>query len=125
MIQIFTYVFFKTQTPVSTLILPYINSGGSGTSGAGYLDYCDVDSDGDIDVVVVLEDIDSVYWLENGNGLGSSWTSHLLSQDEDGACFVVCGDVDGDGDMDITIAAKFATEVCVLLMLEDERTSSY
>jgi hypothetical protein len=92
-------------------MMSYSNTGGSGTSGAGYLAYCDIDGDGDNDVVVVLEGIDSVYWLENSKGDGSKWTSHLLSSDEDGVCFVVCGDVDDDGDMDVVIAAKFASEV--------------
>ncbi len=70
------------------------------------LDVADMDSDGDVDIVVGEHNIRHpsrarLFILENEDGEGNRWTRHLVySGDEhhDGAHVV---DIDGDGDLDI------------------------
>ena len=70
------------------------------------LDVADMDEDGDIDVVVGehnLNDPASARLLifENADGVGGSWTEHVVytgDEHHDGAQVV---DIDGDGDLDI------------------------
>ena len=70
------------------------------------LDVADMDSDGDLDVVVGEHNLASpssarLWIFENVDGLGLNWTSHLVytgDEHHDGAQVV---DIDGDGDLDI------------------------
>jgi len=70
----------------------------------------DVDGDGDIDVVFANAGDNSVRWFENDGGIGNLWVSHMVSDDEDGACFLAAADGDEDGDIDLVVMAPFAAQ---------------
>ncbi len=70
-------------------------------AGFGAAVVCDLDGDGDNDLIHGLGDIynDHLYWFEN-DGSGTVWESHYLSphsMSDD----LICSDLDGDGDQDI------------------------
>jgi hypothetical protein len=71
------------------------------------LDACDVDGDGDTDVIGT--GYDEVLWWENQNGAGTSWETHFMDEDFLGAHDVSGADLDGDGDNDV-ITCSFNTE---------------
>jgi hypothetical protein len=70
------------------------------------LDVADMDSDGDLDIIVGEHNLDNpssakLYIFENADGKGLSWNQHLLytgDEHHDGAQMV---DIDNDGDLDI------------------------
>ena len=66
----------------------------------------DLDGDGDLDVVSVSEQDDLVAWSENTDGIGSSWTAHVVTASLDAPHCVQVGDLDGDGDADLTVVSK-------------------
>lgn len=64
----------------------------------------DLDGDGDNDIVATsttVEPAGQVIWIENLDGLGTSWQKHPLDNDLVGANSVCIADLDGDGDMDV------------------------
>ena len=75
---------------------------------------CDVDRDGWMDIVMVSQQGDAVYWLKNENGPGSAtfsapfkpFTVHLLKSLK-GPTSVRCYDIDGDQDPDIFVNSYF------------------
>ena len=98
------------------------NEGGDGSTwtlhlidgnfdGAFTVHAADVDGDGDVDVLGSAETADDVTWWENEGGDGSTWITHLIDGNFDGAFCVYSADVDGDGDMDVLGAALNADDV--------------
>jgi flagellar hook assembly protein FlgD len=66
----------------------------------------DVDGDGDLDVVGAANLGDKIWWWENANGSGTSWTRHRVGAGFDGAHEVSAADIDGDGDLDFLAVAE-------------------
>lgn len=70
------------------------------------LDVADIDSDGDLDVVVGEHNLDNpsnakLFVYENADGIGSNWYKHVVyigDEHHDGTQLV---DIDNDGDLDI------------------------
>jgi len=68
---------------------------------------CDMDKDGDNDIVMIENEITggALWWLENVNGDGSEWVRHDIMKPANpirGALHTLwVGDLDGDGDFDI------------------------
>jgi len=66
----------------------------------------DIDNDGDLDVVSGHGD-NSLYWHDNTNGDGTSWTNNQISADIGGKPgkfhSIVLVDIDNDGDLDIVV----------------------
>jgi hypothetical protein len=66
---------------------------------------CDVDQDGDNDVLGASYFGDDITLWENTDGVGSIWYEHTIDGSFDGARDVATADMDGDGDPDILGAA--------------------
>ena len=71
-----------------------------------YVHLADVDSDGDMDIIVTSQNDDQIRWIENNNGNASSWTARDISSQPDAPQGVFAADIDGDGDIDIVSASK-------------------
>ena len=71
----------------------------------------DLDGDGDLDAVTASDTDDSVAWLENDGQTPPAFTYRLISGAVDGANDVAAHDLDGDGDLDIVVAARIGDEV--------------
>ena len=63
----------------------------------------DIDGDKDLDIVGSSSEgsADSIYWLENLNGLGTDWGVHLVEANLTNPFFLIGADIDGDLDNDI------------------------
>jgi hypothetical protein len=83
---------------------------------------CDMDRDGDLDVLAVAYYGDEDYspshnrngryaWFENVNGDASAWAQHLAGEMFWGAVDVDAGDLDGDGDIDLVGASQLTDGV--------------
>jgi len=76
-----------------------------GISGADAVLLADLDLDSDLDIVVAGRDANDVLWIENENGSGSVWSTHVIDSNFDGATSVALADFDGDGDPDVVSSA--------------------
>ena len=93
----------------------YENSDGSGTTWiehsvaegfalARTAEACDLDGDGDGDVLGtggISKASGTVCWWENTDGSGLSWTLHIIEDEFLGPYTVLHSDLDGDGDQDV------------------------
>ena len=83
----------------------------SGWNGTFFMDGCDVDADGDLDLVVTAINANDVGWLENdGTPTDGTWTRRLLVGNFTQATDAACVDLDADGDVDVATTG-FAGEV--------------
>jgi len=80
-------------------------------NGAYAVTTADLDADGDVDVIAAAQVSDDVTWFENVNGIGTSWITHTVDGLVDGARAVQAGDLDGDGDLDISAGAFIQNQV--------------
>ena len=69
----------------------------------------DVDSDGNLDILIALFVGNEVRWYEN-DGLGN-FTEYLITSEADGPRSVYAFDVDSDGDMDVLSTSMRDDEV--------------
>ena len=61
----------------------------------------DVDGDGDMDILNLLDGESAIYWWENLMGDGSGWQKGTVATDFLGAYDVAVVDMDKDGDLDV------------------------
>ena len=89
----------------------YIDDNGSGTPD--YALICDLDQDGDQDLLVSLFSDSKVMFYENTNPVGtfSSGRALVFDRVNGGADFFSVGDMDGDYDLDIIVAYQTTDEV--------------
>ena len=98
------------------------NTDGLGTSwtehtvdgnfdGAYSVYSADIDGDGNMDVLGAAFAAGEITWWENTDGLGTSWTEHIIDGDFTDARSVYSQDIDGDGDMDVLGAAYIDDDI--------------
>jgi hypothetical protein len=78
-----------------------ITSAADGAHGVAAADF---DGDGDIDIVAASYIGGTITWHENLNGLATSWSTHTIATGASAVNWVVAGDLDGDGDLDVIAA---------------------
>ncbi len=73
------------------------------------INMADMDLDGDMDVIsgTYSDEIDGMSWWENIDGSGDNWVQHVMNTGYSGASDIEPGDFDGDGDIDIAVAAGY------------------
>ncbi|MBN1434238.1 T9SS type A sorting domain-containing protein [Candidatus Fermentibacterales bacterium] len=110
------------------------NADGSGTSwtehsiDSGYgttinVILADIDGDEDNDVVAGSYSLQRVYWWENTDGSGGSWTVHLMDLLQDPAKSIEAADIDGDDDTDVLLAC-YDNQGFVLWLENDDGAGS-
>jgi len=82
-------------------------AGGTGREIA----LADMDGDGDMDIVDTSGSSDTVKWYENDGSPNPSFKEISIDTDSNGAQDVHVDDIDGDGDVDIIVAAQDAGTV--------------
>lgn len=88
----------------SAVELPLTKHTVSGVvNGARCVRAADLDSDGDLDLLVAAVADNEFLWIENTSGDGSTWVSHTIQSDmwTEGANSIGTADIDGDGDLDV------------------------
>ncbi|MDP6261486.1 MAG: VCBS repeat-containing protein, partial [Candidatus Marinimicrobia bacterium] len=81
-------------------------------NGAWSVYATDMDGDGDVDIVGAAINDDHISWWENdGTPDNSNWTEWNVDSYFNGANSVYATDMDGDGDVDIVGAARYAHDI--------------
>lgn len=112
------------------------NDSGDGTSWARYdvatdvpglfsLTTVDLDLDGYVDILAQSTDelSKSVIWWANADGLGKSWTEHVIKSGLPGVRFSRIADLDGDDDKDV-IAVAFRQNTRKVLWYENDGSAN-
>ena len=82
-----------------------------GCDGALWADVCDLDGDGDLDILEVTESSHGVVAWLNADGTGSQWDMYMIDPLFTLGHSVFGGDIDGDGLIDVTAASIDSKEV--------------
>ncbi len=94
-ISSFGQVTFEPQQIIST------------SAGGAYSVYaCDIDGDGDMDVLSASESDDKIAWYENTDGNGTFGTQQIILNTAYEATSVFACDIDGDGDLDLISGSR-------------------
>lgn len=72
---------------------------------------CDIDQDGDLDVLGVSAGLHKIILFENDGSFPVNWTEHTIVENFAGARSVDAKDIDGDGDIDLAGAALTDDEI--------------
>jgi hypothetical protein len=72
---------------------------------------CDVDGDGDIDILGAGWEAGEISWWRNDGGTPIVWTKQIIASGYTGAHEVYSCDFDGDGDMDVFAAAAEVNKI--------------
>ena len=78
----------------------------TGLDGAHRAEVCDLDFDGDIDIVAAAYFEQEISWWRNDGGTPIVWTKQVIASDFNGACIGLPVDIDDDGDIDVVGTAQ-------------------
>jgi hypothetical protein len=81
--------------------------------GAHRVEPCDMDFDGDIDIVGAAYLGSELAWWRNDRGTPIIWTKQVIITNFDRACIGLPVDIDEDGDIDIIGTAQYGNDVAV------------
>jgi len=81
--------------------------------GAHRAEICDLDLDGDIDIVGAAYFEREISWWSNDGGTPVTWTKQVIVSNFNGACIGLPVDIDADGDVDIIGTAQQANDVAI------------
>ena len=88
----------SSTTPPDSMWEKHVVSGG--VNNGWELFPVDLDRDGDMDILSASHWYDGLYFWENTDGIGLSWTGHSIGN-ETGVRSVHAADIDNDGDLDV------------------------
>lgn len=83
----------------------------SSIKGAQCGNPCDMNSDGYMDFIGMELFANTLYWWENKDGTGTTWTEHVISTSIVEPRSMHAGDIDGDGDLDVTAVSNVNDDV--------------
>jgi len=70
------------------------------------VDLADIDSDGDLDVLAVSQNSDTIYWLNNLDGNGEYSDAQIITSTFEFPTSVDLKDIDNDGDIDLVSSSS-------------------
>lgn len=79
------------------------------THGSGGLYSCDLDDDGDMDILAAGLQDNRILWFENNGGTPIEWVKHTIDGNVGSAHSVYAADFDSDNDLDVIGAAYEGT----------------
>lgn len=79
--------------------------------GANAVYACDIDGDGDFDVLSSSQADNKIAWYENTDGNGNFGDQQIISDIAEGASSVYACDIDGDGDIDVLSASSSESDI--------------
>lgn len=74
-------------------------------AGGHHVRVADIDGDGHLDVLAVACTAGDVIWYGNDGGSPITWTRHVVDANVPAAIEARCGDIDGDGALDIVASS--------------------
>jgi hypothetical protein len=84
-----------------------------GFDGAHRVESCDMDLDGDIDIVGAAYWDGEISWWSNDGGTPVTWKKQVIASNFKGACIGLPVDIDEDGDFDVVGTAQQANDVAL------------
>ncbi|MCD4707289.1 MAG: VCBS repeat-containing protein, partial [Candidatus Sabulitectum sp.] len=86
---------------------------------------CDMDDDGDPDLLTAGFYMDEFSWWENTDGAGLNWSKHIVDDSFTRVSAVAYGDFDGDADMDVAAGSLTRNDILWWDVDHDHNTSGY
>ena len=83
----------------------------AGSPNLNQLSHGDVDGDGDVDLVVLSSNTETVFWVENRDGKGDFGPLVFVAGDLENANIVRVGDINGDGKNDVITTRPLEGEI--------------
>lgn len=83
-------------------------------NGPSFVISVDIDQDGDLDAAGCAYNSSEVFWVENTDGQGTSWTKHVIGSVATPR-FIAVGDFDGNGYRDVVVSSDSENNISLFL----------